>query len=92
MLILKQFLDDRNITIAELQSKIKEKGNYLSRTSLSNILNDKNSPSVDNLEIIAEALNINIRELFQSEIQDQFNPIYIKDETGNFKEIGYLKK
>ena len=48
-------------------------------------------PRPDNLKLIAEALDIDLKDLFVSTNEEILNPIYQKDNEGNCIVIGYLK-
>lgn len=64
---LKEIMHDRGINIEKLKSRIEANGNSLSRNSIGNIINGKNSPKIETLQLIAEALDIKLWELFSSE-------------------------
>jgi len=61
---LKQLMADRKVNIEILKDRIEANGHSLSRNSISNILNENNNPKVETLQIIAEALKVEIGELF----------------------------
>lgn len=88
MLVLKEILSDRNISISPLQRMMEEKGYRLSRNSISNIINNVHSPKVETLAQIADTLFIDIRDLFAGKQTGE--NIYIKDKEGSFKKIGTL--
>ena len=61
---LKQIMSDRKVNIENLKDLIEVNGHGLSRNSISNILNEKNNPKIETLQIIAEALKIDLSVLF----------------------------
>lgn len=52
---------------------------------------DKN-PSLQTLEVIASALEIDIRDLFPEKKPDGYEELFTKDKNGNLKSVGFLKK
>jgi|GEM_PF-2095287 len=67
---LKRIMKEKEINIESLKNRIVENGHSLSRNSIGNILNQRNSPKLDTLQIIAEALEVELTELF-SESKDK---------------------
>lgn len=63
---LKQIMSDQNpkVNIEILKDRIEANGHSLSRNSISNILNGNNNPKIETLQVIAEALNVDISDLF----------------------------
>ena len=57
-------MEKERVSIETLKNKIEQNGEKLSRTSISNIINGKTVPKVDTLNNIANALGVNIGELF----------------------------
>lgn len=55
---IKEVMDERKVTSAWLSEQV-----GISKVAVSNIITGKNSPSVDNLLKIAEALNVSITYL-----------------------------
>jgi len=55
---------ERGITNIDLQNRIRKTGNNLDRTTIGNILLDKHSPRVETLQLIADALEIDLRQIF----------------------------
>lgn len=86
MLILEELMNERKMTAKELAEL-----SNISSVSISNILTGKSSPRVDTLQKFAEALDVDIRELFKPTKIEEEIPIYIK-EGGSLKEIGSIKK
>lgn len=87
MLVLEKIMNERKMTAKELAEQ-----SNVSSVSISNILTGKSSPRVDTLQKIAEVLNVNIRDLFESSfIEEEEVPIYIKDGE-SLKQIGEIKK
>lgn len=63
---LKKVMADKAINIEQLKNKIESNGNSLSRNSISNILNGKNSPKIETVQLITNALGIELWELFST--------------------------
>ena len=53
---------EKHLTLAQLPAMT-----GISKSTLNNIENGKTSPTLDELEVIAEALNLRITDLFESE-------------------------
>jgi transcriptional regulator with XRE-family HTH domain len=62
---LKKIMSDQKVNIEKLKDKIKAKGQDLSRNSISNILNGNNNPKIETLQLIAEALGVEVSEIFK---------------------------
>lgn len=82
-LILKEVLADKNISIEELKNSIESLGESLSRTSISKIVNGKTSPRVSTLQNIANAIGVDIRDLFDSDIKG----LTARDKINNIREL-----
>lgn len=84
---VERILEKKGINKAKLSELL---GRGDNRSYATNLLK---SPSLASLEKIAEALEVDIVELFDP-IDEQTNtePIYRKDEKGNEIIVGYLKK
>jgi len=89
-LIIKEVLERKGVSIAKLIQLLEAKGFSLSRVAISNIINGKSSPKVSTLEEIAEALEMNAVDFFES--NEDSTPIYQRNEDGTYKEIGKLNK
>lgn len=61
----------------------------LTEVGLSKSLNG--NPTIQRLEDVAKALEVDFLELFTSKNEDD-TPIFIKNKNGEFEIIGYLKK
>ena len=79
---LKRIMKEKEVNIETLKNRIVENGHSLSRNSIGNILNERNSPKLDTLQIIAEALEVELNELF-SESKD-------KNESGTNELDGFI--
>ena len=86
------------INILRLKEVLKEKGTTskelsellgISETSISRIINGTQTPKLETLLNIATALNVDIRDLFVSNLISNKQTIYIK-ENDTFKEVGTL--
>lgn len=64
-LIIKEIMNERNVTSAWLADKV-----GISKVAVSNIVTGKSSPSLDNIIKIADALNVSITELIGEEKAD----------------------
>ena len=62
---LKQIMSDRKVNIEALKDLIEASGHSLSRNSISNILNGNNNPKIETLQLIADALKVEIGEIFK---------------------------
>lgn len=82
-------MEQKGISIESLKERIEGNGNKLSRTSISNIINDKTDPKVNTLQMIADALNVSIQQLFDPRSQEIHLIINNKLET--FHSIQELK-
>jgi len=73
---LKRIMKAKGINIEKLKSKIASNGHSLSRNSIGNILNERNNPKIETLQLIADALDVEIWELFstpKTEEQEKLN-------------------
>ena len=86
ILRLKEVLREKNITGKELAEKI-----GLTETSISRIVKGIQYPKLETLTEIANALGVHITDLFTPD-DEHFHTLYIKDENGNFKEFGKVRK
>lgn len=84
MLRIKEVAKEKGYTVTLLAEKL-----GISQVSLSRMING--NPTADSLAKIAEALDVDIRELFEPTKDDDNIPIYIKDGE-SLKEIGEIKK
>lgn len=86
ILRLKELLKEKGISGKELAEKVD-----VTPASISNIVQGNSFPKPDLLKQIAEALDIDIRELFISTKNAETQTIYALRE-GNYVPIGELKK
>ncbi|WP_313029486.1 helix-turn-helix transcriptional regulator [Soonwooa sp.] len=84
ILRLKEVLAEKGMQNKDLADKI-----GVTPTTISNITQGNNFPKPETLLKIAEALDVDIRELFQSTKEDDIVPIYIKNES-NYVEVGSI--
>lgn len=85
ILRIKEVLLENNLTGKELAERIN-----VTQASVSNIVNGNSFPKPETLLKIAEALDVDVRELFISTKKDNMKePIFIKKD-GSFLQIGYL--
>lgn len=91
-LILDQVLNRRGLNASELERLMNAKGFQLSRISIGNILSGKSSPKVSTLQDIADTLDVDISEFFDSFVPDEMKALYEKKEDGTYQQIGYIKK
>lgn len=84
MFRIKEVAKEKGYTITLLAEKI-----GISQVSLSRMING--NPTADSLAKIAEALDVDIRDLFEPTKAEDSVPIYIKD-GDELKEVGTIKK
>lgn len=60
-------MEEKSISIESLKNRIETNGEKLSRTSISNIINNKTAPRIDTLNTIAKALDVDLVNLFQED-------------------------
>ncbi|WP_196890366.1 helix-turn-helix domain-containing protein [Aureivirga marina] len=71
---LREVLKEKKVSFEKLMELMELKGNSITRATISNIVNKKNSPKLETLENIADALNINLVDLFEQEIEEEKRP------------------
>jgi len=86
ILRLKEVLDEKNMLGQDLAAKI-----GVTPTTISNITKGNNFPKPETLVKIAEALDVDIRDLFISTKDTQHETIFIKKEN-TFIPIGRICK
>ena len=84
MLEIKQVIKEKGYSVTSLAKKI-----GMTQVSLSRIING--NPTVETLEKIANALDVDIKDLFNSTNDSDAETIYV-NRDGNFVPIGELKK
>lgn len=88
ILRLKEILDSKNITGKKLANELS-----VTEATISNLVKGESIPRKDLLLRIAEYLNVDLRDMFVSTLQNQdLETIYKKNDEGGFEEIGYLLK
>lgn len=87
---ISEIMKQKGISIESLKKKIEDNGESLSRTSISNIINNKSVPKVDTLEIIADALSVTIQQLFN--VESTIIHVIINNELKTFQSIQELKE
>lgn len=60
MFLIKELAKERNITLLQLAELVET-----TQPNISNIANNKSTPSIEMLQRIADALNVHISELFE---------------------------
>lgn len=83
ILRLKEVLKEKGVTGKELAQRL-----GMTETSISRMLNGLQYPKIETLLNIATALNVDIRDLFNS--TTTATPLYIKNDKGDFVECGAL--
>jgi len=68
---LKRTMRDKRINIETLKTKIATNGHSLSRNSIGNIINERNSPKIETLQLIADALEVELWQLFSTPDSDK---------------------
>jgi len=92
---LKKIMKDKHVNIEQLKSKIEQNGHSLSRNSIGNILNGKNSPKIETLQVIANALKVDMTEIFSTSESGDTNIngfIETKDKIYKIKSLKDLKQ
>ena len=84
VLRLKEVLKEKGISSLELSEKIK-----LSKTSISQILNENQQPRFETLLKIAMALDVDVRDLFNATKDNETETIYVLRE-GSYVSIGKI--
>lgn len=85
ILRLKEILKEKGVTGKELADMI-----GVTPASISNIIQGNSFPKPETLLNIANALNVDIRDLFNSTTTTTATPLYIKNDKGDFVECGAL--
>ena len=85
ILRLKETLKEKGVTGKELAQRLE-----MTETSISRMLNGLQYPKIETLLNIANALNVDIRDLFNSTTTTTATPLYIKNDKGDFVECGAL--
>jgi len=91
---LKNLMKSKGVNIEQLKTKIELNGHSLSRNSIGNILNGKNSPKIETLQIIVRALEVDFWKVFSdSKTGDEYINGYIetKDQIYRIKSRKDLK-
>lgn len=83
VLRLRDVLKEKNVTGKELAQMLN-----LTETSVSRILNGTQYPKLETLLNIANVLQVDVKDLFNSTTATGAKPLYIKDDNGNFIEVG----
>ena len=84
MLIIKEIIKNKGYSVTSLADKI-----GMTQVSLSRIING--NPTVETLEKIANALDVEVRDLFNPTKESGTETIYV-NRDGNFVPIGHLTK
>lgn len=82
---LKQVMSDKGVNIESLKNKILDNGHQLSRNSIGNILNERNSPKMETIQIIAKALEVDLHEIFRETKTDDSE---LNNEPNGFIDFG----
>lgn len=85
ILRLKEILKDKGISGKELAEAVK-----VTPASISNIVQGNSFPKPELLKAIADSLEVDIKELFNSTIKTDMETIYVKKD-GVFTPIGQIK-
>lgn len=88
ILRLKEIISERALVGQDVAKSL-----GITTTTLSNFNQGNTFPNGEMLLKIAEYLDVDIRELFYPTKQnDSLQELFVKDDDGNFKSIGYLKR
>lgn len=86
VLRLKEILDEKGLRGQDLAKDL-----GVTTTTISNFNQGNTLPKAEMLVKIAEYLDVDIRELFYpSKPDSDLQELFIKDDSGNFKSIGFL--
>lgn len=85
LLRLRELLKERNITGKEFAEKM-----GFSTNTASNLITGKSFPSGKDLKAIADYLELDIKELFNSTKEDPTRSIFV-EQKGKFIKVGELK-
>jgi transcriptional regulator with XRE-family HTH domain len=61
-ILLDEIMYSKNISVRQLSIM-----SGIPRSTISDIMNEKHSPTLDNMELLAKALKVHITDLFESE-------------------------
>lgn len=86
ILRIKTILKEKGVTQKDLASQVD-----ITENALSMIINGKRQPRFELLITIAEALDVDIRDLFEPTKEGGTVPIYIKD-GDELREVGEIRK
>ncbi|WP_312311420.1 helix-turn-helix domain-containing protein [Empedobacter brevis] len=86
ILRLKEILNEKGIKGKELALKVN-----VTQASISNIVNGNSFPKPELLQEIAKVLNVDIRDLFTSTKEEEFETIYVF-RNGAYIPIGKITK
>lgn len=89
---IENIMKEKGLNAISLSDKMASIGKPLSRISIGSIINGNSSPRLETLNDIAMALEVPLFDLLDGHIPNEMAPIYRKDDSGNFIEIGYLQK
>lgn len=84
MLDLKKILDEKGLTQTDLADKL-----GITKGTLSSNLKN---PKLETIQKIAAALNLEVADLFPKSNPDNTQELFTKDENGNLKSVGFLKR
>ena len=77
---IRHLMNLKEMNIEGLQKEIERRGHKLSRNSIGNILNDnienRTSPKISTLQVIADALNVELVTLFTNQNSNSNNLIF----------------
>ena len=85
ILRLKEILKEKGVTGKELAQRLE-----MTETSISRMLNGLQYPKIETLLNIANALDVDIRDLFEPTKSTFKRPLFIKDDNGVLLEVGTL--
>ena len=87
LLRLKEIINERGLKGEDVAKDLD-----ITTTTLSNFNQGNTFPKAEMLLKLSEYFNVDIRDLFHpTKPDDSLKELFVKDEDGNFKSIGYLK-
>jgi len=88
---IEKVMKEKGFTAITLSEEMSKKGTPLSRITIGSIINQNSSPKLETLQSIADTLEVPLFALFDDYTPIGMEPLYRKDDSGQFIEIGFLK-
>lgn len=88
---IEKVMKKKGITAITLSEEMSKKDTPLRRESIGSIIRGVTSPKLDTLQDIANALEVPLFALFDDYTPNDMEPLYRKDESGEYVAIGFIK-